>query len=274
MNSLLFGTFPESVPTQYDEEAINTALQRLAVRQQQRQYTANKASNILSQSQEDAIAQDTRTRKQSWGNQVHNDFNIVNNNPRVQTNVEFYRKGGREDGHRHRRGHSASSRSQSHENLNNEGRRPQTSLHSRTRSSSGSRAAYSAHIDPEEHVRSANDTFNSFIEDAGSEAGNDNYPKPTKGNRHHHHVKDQLLKQQKMVEASRTLLEQSKAKHQAMVAQAHAAQKTKEERNGYGGSRETLHRASSQEITPKPPTNPSSNKKPTSSHRLARYVWT
>ena len=37
----------------------------------------------------------------------------------------------------------------------------------------------------------------------------------------------QMVKQQRMIEQSKALLESSKAKHQAMVAQAHAAHKSR-----------------------------------------------
>jgi hypothetical protein len=67
--------------------------------------------------------------------------------------------------------------------------------------------------------------------------------------------------QQDMVDQSRVLLEQSKRKHQVMIAQAHAAQQR--------GLRDG---ATSQNniLPPRPPQKPPVEKKPTSQHRLAR----
>ena len=282
----LFHPVTESLNTQYDEEAINTALQRLAMRQQQRQYTANNASNVLSQSKEGAIVSGSHNRKQSWGSTGNSE--LSGQHHRVQSNVEYYHhaQGSNEDNNRKPpRGQSANSRSQSHENLHHEGRRAQTATHSRTRSisSASKRSDHHKHhrkssYSEQEEPRSANDTFNSFIHDGG-ESGivsrPDSRTGPSKGSAHHQQVTSQMMKQQKMMEASRSLLEQSKAKHQAMVAQAHAAQKSKLDSNSaYGGSQEGVNNFGSQELAPKPPLNSSSNKKPTSSHRLARYVWT
>ena len=284
----LFHPVTEALNTQYDDEAINSALHRLAMRQQQRQYTANKASNVLSQSKEGAVVPSTKTRKQSWGGSTYTGSGHngqQHHNPhRVQSNVEHYHQmqGSNEDSYKPPRGYSASSRSHSHENLHNEGRRPHTAVHVRTRSSSSSGAHRKPHhqqCDEMDEPRSANDTFNSFIHDTGESGGGsrpDSRSGMMKGSQHHQQVTAQMMKQQKMMEASRNLLEQSKAKHQAMVAQAHAAQKSKQDSYSVlAGSRETLNsNMGSQELAPKPPAKPSSNKKPSSSHRLARYVWT
>ena len=65
-------------------------------------------------------------------------------------------------------------------------------------------------------------------------------------------------------------LQVSKAKHQAMVAQAHAAQKT---RHGYQsdyGDGDTPVEAEAQMYVPKPPPSSSGGRKPTSAHRMAR----
>jgi hypothetical protein len=80
-----------------------------------------------------------------------------------------------------------------------------------------------------------------------------------------------------MSEQSRALLEHSKAKHQAMVAQAHAA-KSQPTLNFVSLPREPLRAVAVEEEesgapkAPKPPIKPSSVRKPTSSHRMARYV--
>ena len=65
-------------------------------------------------------------------------------------------------------------------------------------------------------------------------------------------------------------LQVSKAKHQAMVAQAHAAQKT---RHGYQsdyGDGDTPVEVEAQMYVPKPPPSSSGGRKPTSAHRMAR----
>ena len=65
-------------------------------------------------------------------------------------------------------------------------------------------------------------------------------------------------------------LQVSKAKHQAMVAQAHAAQKT---RHGYQSDYsdgDTPVEAEAQMYVPKPPPSSSGGRKPTSAHRMAR----
>ena len=287
-----FAAFAESFSEQYDE-VINSALQRLAMRQQQRQYTANKASNVLPQSSEARIS-NTRQQNQLWagpheGTGGHS----------VQTNVEHYQQASREDysnaNHRHHtRLHSANSRSSSHENLI-DNRRSNTALHVRAHSSSSgaprgghSKNRTTTKRDPDLNVKSANDTFNIFIDDMHTQAlenggpgrfvasvNGENTYNIARGSHQHQQVSQQMIKQKQMMEASKSLLEQSKAKHQAMVAQAHAAQKKQTlDRQVYSGSCETIPTAvMSTEHTPKPPSNPASNKKPSSTHRIARYVW-
>lgn len=83
----------------------------------------------------------------------------------------------------------------------------------------------------------------------------------------------QLIKQQRMMEQSKALLEQSKAKHQAMVAQAHAAQQMqKQQETGQfvatGDADDGYMEPPS--FTPHPPQRPPTSKKPASAHRLAR----
>ncbi len=47
--------FSESIPDNYDDEAINSALQRLSVRQQRRQYSAAKGAGLLHKEPEGEI---------------------------------------------------------------------------------------------------------------------------------------------------------------------------------------------------------------------------
>lgn len=87
-------------------------------------------------------------------------------------------------------------------------------------------------------ARGANETFNSFVADAYGAGQTDAYSmaaskegmgfKPTfSSTALHMQQHQQMLRQQRMMEQSKVLLEQSKAKHQAMIAQAHAAHKSK-----------------------------------------------
>ena len=78
----------------------------------------------------------------------------------------------------------------------------------------------------------------------------------------------QQIKQKRMLEQSKALLEQSKAKHQEMVAQAHAAHRSRHPSNTYSNGADEP--GFMQIYAPKPPPKPSSVKKPTSSHRVAR----
>ena len=150
------------------------------------------------------------------------------------------------------------------------------------------------------HGQSANDTFNSFIQDSNQHSGGEfnaavvaysqvtgvkpasgeNYS-PTPGSSQQQQMsqqqQQQLIHKQQMLEQSKVLLEQSKAKHQAMVAQAHEAQRS---RNHHaqpaaagtaavmppGAPIDNHHQA----FVPRPPSKPPSNKKPASSHRIAR----
>ncbi|XP_013422025.1 tubulin polyglutamylase TTLL5 isoform X2 [Lingula anatina] len=137
------------------------------------------------------------------------------------------------------------------------------------------------------HLQSANDTFNSFAYeedgfvynddgDSDNEAWSNAYNQvtgvsplssgyvPSRGSTQYQLAQQQQqMKQQKMIEQSRTMLEQSKAKHQAMIAQAHAAQHAKMAKEP---------ESAMQQYAPKPPSQPPSMRKPTSSHRLARAV--
>ena len=79
--------------------------------------------------------------------------------------------------------------------------------------------------------------------------------------------------QRSMIEQSRALLEQSKAKHHALVAQAHSMQK--QLRSHQLSEMEVRRSACQTTLAPKPPSAPPADKKPTSTfrtQRLARYV--
>jgi len=99
---------------------------------------------------------------------------------------------------------------------------------------------------------------------------NGNYV-PSTGSTQYQLAQQQQLKQQRMMEQSKALLEQSKAKHQAMVAQAHAAHKSRQ-----GAAIDVVEvdaepESAMQRYAPKPPAMPASDKKPSSAHhRLTR----
>ena len=127
------------------------------------------------------------------------------------------------------------------------------------------------------NLQNANSTFNSFIEDSkGGPWQNDlalaynqvtgvlpsNYHTATQSSKQF-----QLLQQQALKEQSKALLEQSKAKHQAMVAQAHAVQKSIQQQNQPTSSEVE---SAVQKYAPKPPVQPSHTRKVTGSHRVQR----
>ena len=109
------------------------------------------------------------------------------------------------------------------------------------------------------NLQNANATFNSFIEDVGPIWPNDvamaysqvtgvvpqNYHTPSQSSKQYQILQQQALKQQ-----SKVLLEQSKAKHQAMIAQAHAVQKSLE------GRTRAERPESEMMYAPKPPVRP------------------
>lgn len=79
--------------------------------------------------------------------------------------------------------------------------------------------------------------------------------------------------QQSMIEQSRALLEESKAKHHALVAQAHSIQKQLVHDQQCRAARDSEGLGPS--IMPKPPSKPLGNERKRSSsrsHRLVRYV--
>lgn len=146
------------------------------------------------------------------------------------------------------------------------------------------------------HLQTANATFNSFIEDAQPMWQNDlayaynhvtgvapqNYQGASVGSRQFQIAQQQQqMKQQRMLEQSKALLEQSKAKHQAMIAQVHAAQRSSVRQQGSSLQQQDEQRSSlwqqgsiplkgDQIYAPKPPAHSSAVKKGTSMHRVTR----
>lgn len=125
------------------------------------------------------------------------------------------------------------------------------------------------------NLQSANATFNSFIEDTGTNWHNElalaynqvtgvtpqNYHTPSHSSKQYQIMQQQhALKQQ-----SKVLLEQSKAKHQAMIAQAHAVQKSLLQTDQPEPETNLV-----QMYAPKPPVKPGSRKSVSAHHRMSR----
>ena len=252
--SLFLAEYPDQ---HHDEEAINSALHRLAIRQQQRQYTANKGSNILANPPEGDLGEagdqgslSLRHRTHSLGSVNIQDLSAARTSmptTSIQTNVDNFDIV-----------HSTDSPPAVHEAAVRENGDMRKS-----RSSSASRS-----------TRTANDTFDSFVQDTygygnelvtayntvtGVNPLNNSYTPSPGSSQYQYAQQQQHMKQQRMIEQSKALLEQSRIKHQQMIAQAHAATKSRKE-----------PASGSQVYSPKPPPKPPSDKKSTSAHRLAR----
>ena len=130
------------------------------------------------------------------------------------------------------------------------------------------------------NYQNANATFNSFIEDVGPNWQNEvakaysqvtgvlpqNYHTPTQTSKQYQILQQQALKQQ-----SKVLLEQSKAKHQAMIAQAHAVQKSLEGHSR--NDRPESEMAGLQMYAPKPPSKSGHRKTASATNRMPRSVF-
>ena len=208
-------------------EQINEALRRLAMRQKQRQYSASKGSSVLHQS---------RNNSAKPNDQSFNSFPFPEDMlpPRpVQTNVVL----------KHSKDHKDSGATY-----------PPEESASATLVGENKTAAMTA-----------SDTFHEFVNNvsyAGDAAATTNGGYQTLAGS----LQQQQIKQKRMLEQSKALLEQSKAKHQEMVAQAHAAHRSRQPDTANGADEPAFL----QIYAPKPPPRPSSVKKPTSSHRIAR----
>ncbi|XP_050404221.1 tubulin polyglutamylase TTLL5 [Patella vulgata] len=229
-------SFAPSEPTvdTYNEQAIQDALQRLAVRQQARQYSAFNGSCVLSQ---ENIA--TRPPSGYHGNRPGTASSIrstPDNNYSNNTGANFNHQNivsyNNDNQQNYVAPKIAKVRYTSEENIT----RPTTSYKSTT-SYMSSKPQSTSHGRQNVHHRNANTTFNTFIEDAGQVRDIANAYGQITGNTHYstggYHnsrqlqfAQQQMFKQQRLMEQSKALLEQSRAKHQAMVAQAHAAQRT------------------------------------------------
>ena len=206
----------------YDEEAINAALQRLSLRQQNRQYQATPSLSVLSKPLNNPPAEPLPARTS------------------VHTNVFIDAETG--------------SMTQTTKPL--AASRPVSAFSNHSKMSVDSKQSHNDYARSGMNSRTANETFESFVDDAvydselvaaynqvtGVMPRNPHYT-PTRTSSQYALVEHQ----RQMLEDSRSLLEQSRAKHQALVAQAHAA-----------------HRA----YIPKPPPGPSVSRKSVNVHRV------
>ena len=231
----------------YNEKVISEALQRLTMRQQARQYSAFNGTSLVPSNSRPASAsgprENTDTAKLWSPVDSHVEKGAGDAQRKLVTMEDYVTKNRPPAGHSQKRVHSAID-IKSFEGQ----RRKQTNV----------------------NLQSANATFNSFIEDTGPNWPNElalaysqvtgvtpqNYHSPTYSSKQYQILQQQALKQQ-----SKVLLEQSKAKHQAMIAQAHAVQKSLTRPES-----ETMM----QMYAPKPPVNPSSRKSTSAHHRMAK----
>ena len=146
----------------------------------------------------------------------------------------------------------------------------------RTQSAVDNRSGNKKQTNINMNYQNANATFNSFIEDVGPNWQNEvakaysqvtgvlpqNYHTPSQTSKQFQILQQQALKQQ-----SKVLLEQSKAKHQAMIAQAHAVQKSIE---GRSRSDRPESETGIQMYAPKPPTKSSHRKTASATNRMPR----
>lgn len=277
----------------YNDQAIHDALQRLALRQQARQYSAYNGTSMINNdsrcSSSQQMGQGETTQYGSSSSLVDTTYTINKNSgynkmappatgliipggERVQTNAAVYPEQTRDENiQRPNDNIKYSSSNGITEDIRN--RPPSGQGHRRLeiKSASGSRKPVQSNV----NLRSANATFNSFIEDSnGTTWQNDlahAYNQVTGVLPSNYHTASQSSKQFQIMQQqaalkqqSKAMLEQSKAKHQAMIAQAHAVQKSVQQQQRLDQELESAI----QMYAPKPPTQPPHARKTPSSHRV------
>ncbi|XP_060601736.1 tubulin polyglutamylase TTLL5-like isoform X2 [Ruditapes philippinarum] len=265
--SILFSKyFARNFTDPYNDKVITEALQRLTMRQQARQYSAYNGTSL--------VPSDSASRPSSaCGNRDHPDsrtpVNVHDTNSLQHINSSS----------------SAPQVDKGSGDINSKyiymeehvtkNRPPSGTLPKRSPSAIDMKS-FEAHRRKQSNVnlQSANATFNSFIEDTGPNWQNDlalaynqvtgvtpqNYHTPTQSSKQYQIMQQQALKQQ-----SKVLLEQSKAKHQAMIAQAHAVQKSLLKLD-----RPESEATMVQMYAPKPPVRPGTRKAASAHHRMPR----
>ncbi|XP_052057752.1 tubulin polyglutamylase TTLL5-like isoform X1 [Mytilus californianus] len=256
----------------YNDEAIQNALQRLAIRQQARQYSPYNSTTIIPQDVE-AKSRIGTAKGQRPSDMLQYRSNSVEDNSYVQTNVNTYMPAGRTVDSAQRAFVSA-------EEMGIKSRPSSASYHRQT----GDHAGNSQTVQSNVNLQSANATFNNFIDtNSGHNLHSDlamAYSQVTGVAPQNYHTASQtskqfqlLQQQQALKQQSRVLLEQSKAKHQAMIAQA--VQKTNPPRPTMRNINGEIHIESAiQKYAPKPPIQPSHHRKPTGQHRAQRQPLT
>nr|XP_022331081.1 tubulin polyglutamylase TTLL5-like isoform X11 [Crassostrea virginica] len=280
----------------YNDQAIHDALQRLALRQQARQYSAYNGTSMINDESRSStshqigqgdtpqygssssLVDTTYTVNKSSGyNKIAPPATVVTHQggDRVQTNAAVYSEQKRSDNlSRPTDSVKYSSSNGITEDFRN--RPPSGQGHRRleVKSASGSRKPVQSNV----NLRSANATFNSFIEDSNGTTWNNDlahaYNQVTGVLPSNYHSASQSSKQYQIMQQqaalkqqSKAMLEQSKAKHQAMIAQAHAVQKSvQQQQNRLDQELESAI----QMYAPKPPAQPPHSRKPPSSHRVQR----
>lgn len=277
----------------YNDQAIHDALQRLALRQQARQYSAYNGTSMINNdsrcSSSQQMGQGDTPQYGSSSSLVDTTYTINKNSgynkmappatgliipggERVQTNAAVYPEQTRDENiQRPNDNIKYSSSNGITEDIRN--RPPSGQGHRRLeiKSASGSRKPVQSNVT----LRSANATFNSFIEDSnGTTWQNDlahAYNQVTGVLPSNYHTASQSSKQFQIMQQqaalkqqSKAMLEQSKAKHQAMIAQAHAVQKSVQQQQRLDQELESAI----QMYAPKPPTQPPHARKTPSSHRV------
>ena len=271
-NEIFLLDTPSHTQEQIDEKMLNSALQRIAARQQQRQYSATRGTFVNSENQNHDKTE-RRYRTQSWAGmplrETNSDkphSNHLDNYPTLLDNYDTKINGTTEN--KAYPGRAIIGRADSESNISEQ------SSTFVSKNNNNSMNGYK-----QSNLRAAENKFKDFIEDTASfydmesaaynqvtgvNPMNGSYA-PSKGSKQYLlSQQQQYLRHQNLMEQSRALLEQSKVKHQAMVAQAHAAQKGPE-------VPVVEYDLAVPAYVPKPPPKPSSGKKPASAHRMARY---
>ncbi|XP_070181394.1 tubulin polyglutamylase TTLL5-like isoform X10 [Littorina saxatilis] len=235
----------EPVVDTYNEEAIREALQRLATRQQARQYSAINSSSALKPGEGSRPSSSGSHRRGSFSRQeerpdvtVHpGNIKRSDSRPSSSSGVRYISK---------------------EEYMANQVRR----IHAGKPPVTG--------VPPNNyHTASVNSRqFQLALQQARNSTASDTTVEAIQSNTQHRQQQQRLLEQQ-----SRTMMEASKAKHHAMVAQAHAAQRSSQTLGDNFNGHLSIVDVEAPVIgfAPKPPIKPAPPRsKPTGAHRLTR----
>lgn len=243
-----------------NDKVISEALQRLTMRQQARQYSAFNGTSLVPSDSGSRPTSASASREPPDQHSIHSINSTLS--------VAHAERGSGDC--------SMTDKYISMENRVNKNRPPTGTVQKRGVHSAIDIKSLEAYRKKRSNVnlQSANATFNSFIDDTGPNWQNElalaynqvtgvtpqNYHTPSQSSKQY-----QLLQQQAQKQQSKVLLEQSKAKHQAMIAQAHAVQKSmlKHERPESEANMVQMY-------APKPPVRPGTRKAASTHHRMPR----